>query len=93
MENEFKVETHTHIITWLEGYLIIEEKDSDKEPIIKEIEELKTIHQATINSIYPIIEWVVKEMSTKKKRKYTKRKKDEKQSPNRWPREVPIKVC
>lgn len=78
MENEFKVETHTHIITWLEGYLIIEEKDSDKEPIIKEIEELQTIHRATINSIYPIVEWIVKEMSPKKKRKYTKRKKDEK---------------
>lgn len=77
MENEFKVETHTHIITWLEGYLIIEEKDSEEEPIIKEIEELKTIHQATINSIYPIIEWIVKEMSIKTKRKYTKRKKDE----------------
>ena len=62
MENKFKIETHTHIVTWSEGFVIIEEKDSDNKPIIKEIEELGTIHKATINSIYPIVEWIINEI-------------------------------
>ena len=68
----YKIETHTHIVTWFDNYVVIEEKDSDEEPIIKELDELSTIHKATINSIYPIVEWIIKEIKNGKKRKTSK---------------------
>ena len=58
--------------------VIIEDKeDSEGEPLIVEIKDLSKIQVSTLNSIYPIMEWLVKEIKPKK-RKYTKRKKDEK---------------
>jgi hypothetical protein len=78
MNNGFKVETSTHILTYYEGMVIIEDKeDSEGEPLIVEINDLSKIQVSTLNSIYPIVEWLVKEIKPKK-RKYTKRKKDEK---------------
>lgn len=78
MDNGFKVETSTHILTYYEEYCIIENKeDSEEEPLIVEIKDLSKIQVSTLNSIYPIVEWLVKEIKPKK-RKYTKRKKDEK---------------
>jgi hypothetical protein len=78
MNNGFKVETSTHILTYYEGMVIIEDKeDSEGEPLIVEIKDLSKIQVSTLNSIYPIVEWLVKEIKPKK-RKYTKRKKDEK---------------
>jgi hypothetical protein len=78
MNNGFKVETSTHILTYYEGMVIIEDKeDSEGEPLIVEIKDLSKIQVSTLNSIYPIMEWLVKEIKPKK-RKYTKRKKDEK---------------
>ena len=74
-----QIETSTHIVTVCEGYIVIEDKeDSEKDPIIKEIEELDTLYKASIQSLYPIVDWLIKEIQVKKKRKYTKRKKDEK---------------
>ena len=78
MNNGFKVETSTHILTYYEGMVIIEDKeDLEGEPLIIEIKDLTKIQVSTLNSIYPIVEWLVKEIKPKK-RKYTKRKKDEK---------------
>jgi hypothetical protein len=78
MNNGFKVETSTHILTYYEGMVIIEDKeDLEGEPLIVEIKDLSKIQVSTLNSIYPIVEWLVKEIKPKK-RKYTKRKKDEK---------------
>jgi len=75
---EFKIQTSTHILTYYEGMVIIEDKeDSEGEPLIVEIKDLSKIQVSTLNSIYPIMEWLVKEIKPKK-RKYTKRKKDEK---------------
>ena len=75
---EFKIQTSTHILTYYEGMVIIEDKeDSEGEPLIVEIKDLSKIQVSTLNSIYPIVEWLVKEIKPKK-RKYTKRKKDEK---------------
>ena len=77
MNNGFKVETSTHILTYYEGMVIIEDKeDLEGEPLIVEIKDLSKIQVSTLNSIYPIVEWLVKEIKPKK-RKYTKRKKDE----------------
>jgi hypothetical protein len=76
MDNGFKVETSTHIVTVCEGYIVIEDKeDTENEPIIKEIDELDTLYKASIQSLYPIVDWLIKEIQVKKKRKYTKRKK------------------
>ena len=73
---DVKIETSTHIVTVCEGYVVIEDKeDGEKDPIIKEIGELDTLYKASIQSLYPIIDWLIKEIQVKKKRKYTKRKK------------------
>lgn len=77
---DVKIETSTHIVTVYEGYIVIEDKeDEENDPIIKEIEELDVLYRASIQSLYPIVDWLIKEIQVKKKRKYTKRKKDEKQ--------------
>ena len=77
---DVKIETSTHIVTVCEGYVVIEDKeDEEKDPIIKEIEELDVLYRASIQSLYPIVDWLIKEIQVKKKRKYTKRNKDEKQ--------------
>ena len=76
-----QIETSTHILSVHDGYIVIEDKeDREGDPIIKEIEELDTLYKASIQSLYPIVDWLIKEIQVKKKRKYTKRKKkDEKQ--------------
>lgn len=76
---DVKIETSTHIVTVCQGYIVIEDKeDGEKDPIIKEIGELDVLYRASIQSLYPIVDWLIKEMEVKKKRKYTKRKnKDE----------------
>jgi hypothetical protein len=76
---DIKIETSTHILSVCQGYIVIEDKeDGEKDPVIKEIGELDTLYKASIQSIYPIIDWLIKEIGVKPKRKYTKRKKDEK---------------
>ena len=73
---DIKIETSTHIVTVCEGYIVIEDKeDGEKDPIVKEIGELDVLYKASIQSLYPIIDWLIKEIQVKKKRKYTKRKK------------------
>ena len=75
---DIKIETSTHILSVHEGYIVIEDKDDmENDPIIKEIGELDTLYKASIQSLYPIVDWLIKEIQVKKKRKYTKRKKDE----------------
>ena len=75
MDTGFKVETSTHILTYYEGIVIIEDKGNlEDEPVIREVKELSKIQQSTLNSIYPIIDWMIKEIKPKK-RKYTKRTK------------------
>ena len=70
---DVKIETSTHIVTVCEGYIVIEDKeDREKDPIIKEIGELDTLYKASIQSLYPIIDWLIKEIG---KRKYKKKKK------------------
>lgn len=75
---EVKIETSTHILSVHEGYIVIEDKeDREKDPIIKEIRELDVLYKASIQSLYPIIDWLIQEVG---KRKYKKRKKkDERQ--------------
>jgi len=69
------IETSTHIVSVHEGYIVIEDKeDTEEEPIIKKIEELDTLYKASIQSLYPIVDWLIKEVKVKKKRKYKKRK-------------------
>ena len=76
---DIKIETSTHIVSVCQGYIVIEDKeDVEGDVIIKEIDELDTLYKASIQSLYPIVDWLIKEMQVKKKRKYTKRKKDEK---------------
>ena len=76
---DIKIETSTHILSVCQGYIVIEDKeDTEGDVIIKEIEELDVLYKASIQSLYPIVDWLIKEMQVKKKRKYTKRKKDEK---------------
>ena len=76
---DIKIETSTHILSVHEGYIVIEDKeDVEGDVIIKEIDELDTLYKASIQSLYPIVDWLIKEMKVKKKRKYIKRKKDEK---------------
>ena len=71
-----QIETSTHILSVHEGYIVIEDKEDEYgEPIIKEIDELDTLYKASIQSLYPIVDWLIKEIQVKKKRKYTKRKK------------------
>mgnify|MGYP001146833759 CR=1 FL=1 len=71
-----QIETSTHILSVHDGYIVIEDKeDREGDPIIKEIEELDTLYKASIQSLYPIVDWLIKEVKVKKKRKYTKRKK------------------
>ena len=73
---DMQIETSTHIVSVHEGYIVIEDKeDGEKDPIIKEIDELDTLYKASIQSLYPIVDWLIKEIQVKKKRKYTKRKK------------------
>ena len=75
---DIKIETSTHIVSVHDGYVVIEDKeDGEKDPIIKEIGELDTLYKASIQSLYPIIDWLIKEIGVKPKRQYTKRKKDE----------------
>ena len=74
-EEGFKIETSTHIVTYYKGMVIIEDKENElDEPVIREVKELEEIQQSTLNSIYPIIDWMIKEIKPKK-RKYTKRTK------------------
>ena len=69
------IETSTHIVSVHEGYIVIEDKeDIEGEPIIKEIEELDTLYKASIQSLFPIVDWLIKEIQVKKKRKYKNRK-------------------
>ena len=69
------IETSTHIVSVHEGYIVIEDKeDTEEEPIIKKIEELDTLYKASIQSLYPIVDWLIKEVKVKKKRKYKNRK-------------------
>jgi hypothetical protein len=64
----FKIELDDYIITWYDDYLIIEDKENeDDEPIIYHVEELDTLLQSTIVSIYPIIRWVIDEGKKLKK--------------------------
>ena len=73
---DMQIETSTHILSVHEGYIVIEDKEDEYgEPIIKEIEELDVLYKASIQSLYPIVDWLIKEIQVKKKRKYTKRKK------------------
>ena len=73
---DIKIETSTHILSVHEGYIVIEDKeDVEGDVIIKEIDELDTLYKASIQSLYPIVDWLIKEIQVKKKRKYTKRKK------------------
>ena len=73
---DIQIETSTHILSVHEGYIVIEDKeDTEGDVIIKEIGELDTIYKASIQSLYPIVDWLIKEIQVKKKRKYTKRKK------------------
>ena len=73
---DIKIETSTHILSVHEGYIVIEDKeDTEGDVIIKEIDELDTLYKASIQSLYPIVDWLIKEIQVKKKRKYTKRKK------------------
>jgi len=75
---DIKIETSTHIISVHDEYVIIEDKeDGEKDPIIKEIGKLDVLYKASIQSLYPIIDWLIKEIGVKPKRKYNKRKKDE----------------
>lgn len=75
---DIQIETSTHILSVCEGYIFIEDKeDEDGEPIIKEIGELDVLYKASIQSLYPIVDWLIKEVGVKKKRRYNKRKKDE----------------
>lgn len=74
---EIKIQTSTHTLIYYGDTIIIEEQGSEDEPLIVEMRDLKEIQVSTLNSIYPIVEWLVKEIKPKK-RKYTKRKKDEK---------------
>ena len=76
---DMQIETSTHIVSVHEGYIVIEDKeDVEGDVIIKEIDELDTLYKASIQSLYPIVDWLIKEIQVKKKRKYTKRKnKDE----------------
>lgn len=72
---DIKIETSTHIVSVHEGYIVIEDKeDIEGEPIIKEIKELDTLYKASIQSLFPIVDWLIKEIQVKKKRKYKKRK-------------------
>ena len=73
---DIQIETSTHILSVHEGYVVIEDKeDREKDPIIKEIGELGGVYKASIQSLYPIVDWLIKEVGAKPKRKYTKRKK------------------
>ena len=73
---DMQIETSTHIVSVHEGYIVIEDKeDVEGDPIIKEIDELDVLYKASIQSLYPIVDWLIKEIQVKKKRKYTKRKK------------------
>ena len=60
---DFKIETSTHIVSVCDGYIVIEDKeDSENNPIIKEIEELDVLYKASIQSLRPIIDWLIKEL-------------------------------
>ena len=60
------IETSTHIVSVHEGYIVIEDKeDTEEEPIIKKIEELDTLYKASIQSLYPIVDWLIKEIKVK----------------------------
>ena len=75
---DIQIETSTHIVSVCEGYIFIEDKeDRESEPIIKEVGELDVLFKASIQSLYPIVDWLVKEVGVKKKRKYTKRKNED----------------
>jgi DNA-binding PadR family transcriptional regulator len=75
---DIKIETSTHIVSVCEGYIFIEDKEDEYgEPIIKEIGELDILYKASIQSLYPIIDWLIKEIGVRPKRKYNKRKKNE----------------
>ena len=60
----FKIETQSHIISVNEGYIVIEDKENEEEtPIIREIDKLDTLYRASINSLHPIIDWLIKELN------------------------------
>ena len=59
----FKIETESNIISICDGYIIIENiMDDESEPIIREIDKLDTLYKASINSLHPIIDWLIKEL-------------------------------
>ena len=59
----FKIETQSHIISVNEGYIVIEDKENEEEtPIVREIDKLDTLYMASINSLHPIIDWLIKEL-------------------------------
>lgn len=62
---DFKIETQSHIISVNEGYIVIEDKEEiyeEENPIIREIDKLDTLYRASINSLHPIIDWLIKEL-------------------------------
>ena len=62
----FKIETQSHIISVNEGYIVIEDKEEiyeEENPIIREIDKLDTLYRASINSLHPIIDWLIKELN------------------------------
>lgn len=63
---DFKIETQSHIISVNEGYIVIEDKEEiyeEENPIIREIDKLDTLYRASINSLHPIIDWLIKELN------------------------------
>ena len=61
----FKIETQSHIISVNEGYIVIEDKEEiyeEENPIIREIDKLDTLYRVSINSLHPIIDWLIKEL-------------------------------
>ena len=63
---DFKIETQSHIISVNEGYIVIEDKEEiyeEENPIIREIDKLDTLYRVSINSLHPIIDWLIKELN------------------------------
>ena len=62
----FKIETQSHIISVNDGYIVIEDKEEiyeEENPIIREIDKLDTLYRTSINSLHPIIDWLIKELN------------------------------
>jgi hypothetical protein len=74
---EIKIQIETHTLTYYEDIIIIEEEGSEEEPLIIEGDNLSKIQLSTLNSIYPIVEWLIKEIKPKKRKYKRKQKEDE----------------